>query len=89
MHNKMRGLFNWECSEKIVCPYCGKEYEPSYEDTYISHEPVDCYTEQEETYTCEKCGRKFTMRGERSWNYITETIDGECTEEEAEAEGWW
>lgn len=25
--------WNYEDDENIVCPYCGKEYEPSYEDT--------------------------------------------------------
>lgn len=83
-----RGFSNWEYSENIVCPYCGKEYEPSYEDTYIGDECVDCYTEDEETYTCEKCGKKFTMRGEPVWCYETQTIDGECSEEEAEEKGW-
>lgn len=43
--------WNEEDSEKIICPYCGEEYEPSYEDTYIGDEPVDCYTEDTNTYT--------------------------------------
>ena len=27
--------WNYEDYENIVCPYCGEEYEPSYEDTFI------------------------------------------------------
>ena len=84
----MSSFWNFEYDENIVCPYCGKEYEPSGEDTYISHDPVDCYTEDENTYTCEVCGKKFVMHGELLWRYETETIDGECTEEEAEEKGW-
>lgn len=42
--------WNFEDDENIICPYCGKEYEPSYEDTYISGETVDCYTTDTETY---------------------------------------
>lgn len=77
--------WNQEDSENIMCPYCGKEYIPSYEDTYINGESVDCFTSDEETYKCECCGKKFTMYGyQAGWNYITETIDGECTEEEFE-----
>ena len=26
--------WNYEDDKNIVCPYCGKDYEPSYEDTY-------------------------------------------------------
>ena len=86
----MSSFWNFvENSEKIICPYCGREYEPSYEDTYIGDECVDCYTEDENTYTCEECGKKFTMIGEPVFHYRTNTIDGECTEEEAEEKGWW
>lgn len=76
---------NYEDDENIICPYCGQEYEPSYEDTYIGGEPVDCYTEDMETYTCDKCSKKFTMYGyQAGWKYRTETIDGEATNEEVE-----
>lgn len=51
--------WNYEDDENIICPYCGEEYEPSYEDTYIGEEPVDCYTEDMKTYTCDKCGQKL------------------------------
>lgn len=47
--------WNEEDGENIICPYCGKEYEPSYEDTYIGNDCVNCYTEDTNTYTCEKC----------------------------------
>lgn len=80
--------WNQEDSVDIVCPYCGKEYTPSYEDTYIGDEGVDCYTEDEEIYTCDACGKKFKMSGYTEWRYCTETIEGEATEEEAEENGW-
>lgn len=45
----------------------------------------DCYTEEKKTYTCDKCGKKFTMYGyQAGWKYQTETIDGEATDEEVE-----
>lgn len=88
MDKKKETFWNLECDENIVCPYCGEEYEPSYEDTCINGALVDCYTEEEEIYECENCGKKFVMKGEPVWRYRTETIDGECTQEEAEEEGW-
>ena len=88
MDKKKEPFWNVECDGNIVCPYFGEEYEPSYEETYIGGEPVDCYTEDEKIYKCENCGKKFVMHGEQVWNYRTETIDGECTQEEAEEEGW-
>ena len=51
--------WNYEADENIICPYCGQEYEPSYEDTYIGGELADCYTEEKKTYTCDKCGKKI------------------------------
>lgn len=77
--------WNYEDQESIICPYCGEEYEPSYEDTYIGGKLVDCCTGDMETYTCDKCGKKFTMYGyQAGWKYFTETIDGEATGEEVE-----
>ena len=77
---------NNETGEDIICPYCGKSYEPSYEDTYISGEPVDCYEEgNEDKYICECCGKAFILSAEKKWEYTTETIEGEMTEEEWEA----
>ena len=77
--------WNYEDDENIICPYCGEEYEPSYEATYIGDDCVDCYTEDTNTYTCDNCGKKFTMYGyQAGWKYRTETIDGEATEEEVE-----
>ncbi len=43
--NMSSSYWNEEDDENIICPYCGKEYEPSYEDTYIGDDCVDCYTE--------------------------------------------
>lgn len=77
--------WNEEDDSEIICPYCGKSYAPSYEDTYIGDKSVDCYTEDEKEYTCDKCGKKFTMRGYKGgWMYHTETIDGQVTEDEYE-----
>lgn len=77
--------WNTEDDDQIVCPYCREKYEPSYEDCWIGEEQVDCYTEDADTYTCTKCKKKFTMYGyQAGWRYVTETIDGEMTEEEHE-----
>lgn len=76
--------WNFERGEEIICPYCGMRYEPSYDDTYIGGKGVDCYTEDEDEYTCDRCGKKFTLRPYIEWKYETETIDGEATEEEVE-----
>ena len=84
MDNNDQNYWNFEREEKIVCPYCGMTYEPSYEDTYIGNERVDCYTEDTNEYTCERCGKKFTLRPYTEWRYETETIDGQATEEEIE-----
>lgn len=78
--------WNEEDDSLIRCPYCGNEYNPTYEDTFIGGEHVDCFTEDTNTYTCDECGKKFTMYGYQSdWSYRTETIDGEMTEEEHDA----
>ena len=69
-------------NDNIICPYCGTEYKPSYEDTFIGHDQVDCYTEEEHKYVCDRCGKQFKMWGSLCWEYNTETIDGEMTEEE-------
>jgi len=77
--------WNEEDDENIICPYCGKSYEPSYEDTYIGDDIADCYTEDEHEYVCDRCKKKFTMYGyQAGWKYHTETVDGEMTEEEYE-----
>ena len=78
--------WNTEDSDIIICPYCGMAVKPSYEETYIGDVCVDCYTEGEvQTVTCDGCGKKFTIEPyQRGWNYKTETIDGEMTEEEWE-----
>ena len=80
----MSSYWNYEDSDKIICPYCGEEYEPSYEDTFIGGKSVNCYTENEETYTCDECGKKFTMYGYQAWMYYTETIEGQATDDEIE-----
>lgn len=78
----MSDYVNSEYSESIVCPYCGEEYEPSYEDTFIGDETIDCYEENEQICTCSVCGLKFKLWGEKVWKYNTETIDNEITDEE-------
>ncbi len=78
-------FWNEEDDDVIICPYCGETYKPTYEETYIGDEPVDCYTEDTAEYKCDRCGKKFTMYGyQNGWNYHTETIEGEMTEEEQE-----
>ena len=47
----MSSYWNTEDDDKIICPYCGEIYEPSYDYTYIGEKTVDCYTEDTETYT--------------------------------------
>lgn len=77
-------FWNEESGSTIECPYCHKEWQPTYEDTYIGDEPVECYEEGEQTFTCDQCGKKFKLRTEMDWIYTTETIDGEMTVEEWE-----
>ena len=57
----MSNYWNDEDDEVIICPYCGKKYEPSYEECYIGGEDVDCYTEDEHEYTCDCCGKRFVL----------------------------
>lgn len=80
--------WNQEDDEKIICPYCGRTYEPTYDETYIGDKAADCFTEYEtQTFTCDGCGKKFTMTPHMSrWSYETETIDGEMTDDEWENE---
>ena len=33
-------------------------------------------------FTCDECGKKFRLSAEMKWEYTTENIDGEMTEEE-------
>ena len=79
-----KGFYNWESGDEIIiCPYCGKKYEPTYEETYIGDEAVDCYKEGEiGEFTCDGCGKKFRLSADMKWKYFTETIDGEMTKEE-------
>lgn len=55
----MSKYWNEEHGENIICPYCGEEYEPSYDATYIGGENVNCYTEIVHTYTCDKCEKNL------------------------------
>ena len=78
---------NWECGATIMCPYCKTEYEPSYEETYIGHDCVDCYEDgKKQEFVCDSCGRRFTVTPNLTWEYETETIEGEMSEEEWEEE---
>lgn len=76
----MRSYSNSECGETIICPYCGAEYEPTYEETYIGDTEIDCYEETEQECTCDDCGKRFTVRPVLTWEYETETIKGQMTE---------
>jgi len=76
---------NWEYDDVIVCPYCSKIYEPTYEETFIGGKEVDCYKEGERgEFICDKCGKKFRLSADIVWVYTTESIKGEMTEEEWE-----
>lgn len=78
------GDYNYLVMPTDVCAAVSLEI-PHYVGIYVPGEPVDCYTEEKKTYTCDKCGKKFTMYGyQAGWKYQTETIDGEVTEEEVE-----
>ena len=80
--------WNSEDDDEIICPYCGEHYIPTYDETIIGGECVDCYTEDTEIYTCDVCRKKFTMHGyQAGWKYVTETIDGEMSQAEHD-ENW-
>lgn len=69
---------NWECGDEIICPHCGKRYKPTYDETYIGGEGVECYDEgYQGEFTCDNCGKKFTLHVEMKWEYTTQTIEGE------------
>lgn len=78
--------WNIEDDDMIICPYCSRAVQPSYDGTYIGDVCVNCYSEGEtQTVTCDSCGKRFTIMPYQSgWKYETETIDGEMTEEEWE-----
>ena len=78
--------WNEEDDSEIICPYCGEKYIPTYDETIIGDNCVNCYTEGDvQIVTCDSCGKEFTIEPYQSgWKYKTETIDGEMTEEEWE-----
>ncbi len=69
--------------KKIMCPYCDETYEPSYEDTWIGDEQVDCYTEDKQAYSqyistnidAYKC-EKQKWRGIDDYNWDNEFMNG-------------
>ena len=81
--------WNTEDDDNIICPYCGNEYEPTYDETIIGDKIADCFTEKPQIFTCSYCFHRFTMTGYLAgWKYVTETIDGEMTEQEHEDKVW-
>ena len=80
--------WNFEKDDNIICPYCGEEYIPTYDETIIGDKCVNCYSEDEEEYICDNCYKKFQMRGLLIWKYETETIDGQLTQEDYDSERW-
>ena len=81
--------WNTENAKTIICPYCGEEYEPSYEETYIGDECAECYEDgKEQEFVCDHCGKRFKMTPSLTWEYNTATIDGECTWDEYENNEW-
>ena len=78
-------FWNEEDETFIKCPYCGAEYEPSYEDTWIGDKCVNCYTEETDFFVCDDCHKQFSLTPyQERWRYKTETVDGEMTQEEWE-----
>lgn len=80
----MSNYYNTEISDDIICPYCGKTWEATYEETYIGGEPVECYQEGKQEFVCDDCGKRFMLFPSLTWEYETTTIDGEMTEDEWE-----
>lgn len=78
----MANYTNFETGSDIICPYCGRQYEPAYEGTYIGGVSIDVYEERTQECTCDNCHKRFTVLPQINWNYQTETIDGEMTEDE-------
>lgn len=78
--------WNEEDDTKIICPYCGHRYTPTYDETIIGDKTANCYSEEDQIFKCDYCDLKFIMTPYLSdWRYKTETIDGEITEEDQEA----
>ena len=77
--------WNLEKNDDIVCPYCGNEYAPTYEETIIGDKLVNCYEDGfHDVFTCDNCKKNFKLTSILKWEYETETIDGEMTQEEWE-----
>lgn len=77
--------WNIEDSDLIICPYCETASKPGEGEVRIGNTRVDRYIEKQQTVTCDICGKRFTILPHRAdWRYVTETIDGEMTEEEWE-----
>lgn len=80
-----KSYYNFEIGSEITCPYCNAEYTPTYEETIIGDEYVDCYSEGErQVFTCDECNKKFTLIPTLKWEYETYTIEGEMSQEEWE-----
>lgn len=78
-------FWNMEIGDTITCPYCEKEYIPSYDETCIGDEPVSCYEDGfSDEFVCDRCHKKFKLTCEMKWVYETNTIDGQMTREEWE-----
>ena len=77
----MKNYWNSETGTKIRCSYCKTEHEPSYEDTYIGGENVNCYTEVTKIYQKNSENTLTSIGGEQFTLAIIakETIDGKAT----------
>lgn len=80
----MNSYYNFEIGEEIICPYCGRTYKPSYEDTYIGKKPVKCYEEKQQEFVCDNCNKRFVLLPVLCWHYETSTIDGQMSNKEYE-----
>lgn len=55
-----------DCTDEIVCPYCGYEHEESYE--YIGH------NESDKIIDCASCDKRFNVSVEYSVTYSTQKV---------------
>ncbi len=58
-----------EGTDEVVCPYCGYEFEASWEFFSESHRMF-------EEIDCNGCGKKFRATADYSVTYYSEKIDG-------------
>ena len=53
--------------EEVVCPNCG-------ESTGLGDDDTGMYDEYPHDFSCENCGKDYTVTGSMSWSWSTEKI---------------